>query len=67
MTWRTERARVAALTRSREPADPDLVTARLNLRVAYEAEKIEKAVAAGSLLPLEQRQRLAAQLLGADG
>ncbi len=46
MSWTTERARVASLSRSREPDDPDLVDARRRLRVERLADNIEKTVAA---------------------
>lgn len=46
MSWTHERARIAALSRSREPDDPDLAAARRRLRVERLADSIEKSVAA---------------------
>lgn len=53
-----ERARVAALTRSRKSDDPDLVDARRNLAAERLAAYIEKTVAAAPPLTPEQRTRL---------
>lgn len=53
-----ERARVAALTRSRTSDDPDLVDARRNLAAERLAAYIEKTVAAAPPLTPEQRTRL---------
>lgn len=61
-----ERARVAALTRSRADDDPDLISARRNLKAERLAAYISKTVAAAPLLTVEQRDRLAL-LLNAGG
>jgi hypothetical protein len=60
---RHERARIAALTRSRDPDDPDLVAARRNLA----ADRLERHVrdAAAQLTPA-QRDRLTVLLAGGD-
>ena len=52
----TERARVAALTRSRTPDDPDLAAARRRLKAAHLARTIEAVAPA---LTDEQRATLA--------
>ena len=62
MSWTTERARVASLTRSRKTDDPDLVAARTNLRVARIEDYIERVVNAAPPLTPEQRDRIAALL-----
>lgn len=53
-----ERARVAALTRSRTPDDPELVDARRNLAAERLAAYIEKTVSAAPPLSDAQRLRL---------
>ena len=62
MSWQAERARVASLTRSRKPDDPDLVAARRDLRAERLALYIRKAVDAAPPLTDEQRDRLAGLL-----
>jgi hypothetical protein len=64
MSWQAERARLAFLTRSREPDDPDLVEARRNLRAERLAEHVRKVVAGAPKLTPEQRDRIAAILRG---
>lgn len=64
MSWTTERARVASLSRSRNANDPELLQARRNLREAKLAEHIAKAVAEAPPLTDEQRDRLATLLRG---
>lgn len=59
MSWTSERARVAALTRSRNPDDPDLVAARTNLKAERLAAYIQRTVAEAPLMSEEQRDRLA--------
>lgn len=59
-----ERARVAALTRSRTPDDPDLVTARRNLAALSIEDYVSKIVAEAPPLSPEQRDRIAAILRG---
>ena len=62
--WTHHRARVASLTRSRVPDDPDLVTARRDLRAARLELYIKSTVAGAPALTAEQRDRLAVLLRG---
>ncbi len=62
-SWTHDRARVASLSRSRQPDDPDLVAARRDLRAARAEEYIRTLAAGMPPLTLEQRDRLAALLL----
>lgn len=64
MSWTAERARVASLSRSRTPDDPDLLEARRNLRAARLAEHITRVVDEAPPLTTEQRDRLAILLRG---
>lgn len=64
MHWPTERARVAALSRSRDANDPDLKAARRDLRAAKLEEHIQKVVDEAPPLTDEQRVRLAGLLSG---
>lgn len=64
MSWTVERARVASLSRSRTPDDPELLDARRNLRAERLAAHIEKVVAEAPPLTPEQRDRLAVLLTG---
>jgi len=57
--WRSPRARIAALSRSRVPDDPDLVDARRDLRAARLADYITRTVDAAPPLTGEQRDQLA--------
>ena len=59
MSWTQERARVASLSRSRTPDDPDLIAARRNLRTERLADYIKRTVDAAPPLTAEQRDRLA--------
>jgi hypothetical protein len=59
-----ERARVAALTRTRDPGDPELADARARLAEARVAEYIERTVADMAPLSPDARARLAVLLLG---
>ncbi len=63
-TWTHERARVASLSRSRTPDDPDLVAARRDLRAARAEDYIRKLVDAAPPLSDDQRDRLALLLRG---
>ncbi len=65
MSLTVERARVAALSRSRKPDDPDLVAARQTLKAERLSEYIRRTVATLPPLSPEQRERLA--LLLRDG
>ena len=64
MSFNTERARVAYLSRSRTPDDPELVDARRNMRAERLAEHIKRTVDAAPPLTVEQRDRLALLLRG---
>jgi len=66
MSWTTERARVASLSRSRTPDDPELIAARQALRVERAADYIRKTVDAAPALSAAQRDRLALLLRGGD-
>lgn len=55
-----ERARVAALTRSRESNDPELLAARRDLAAEKLASFIQRTVDAAPPLTDEQRSKLAA-------
>jgi hypothetical protein len=59
-----ERARVASLTRSRRPDDPELVAARQSLKAERLADYIKRTVDAAPPLTPEQRDRLALLLKG---
>ena len=59
-----ERARVASLSRSRPPTDPDLVDARRNLAALSLEDYVHKVVADAPPLTPEQRDRIAAILRG---
>lgn len=63
MSWTSERARVAALSRSRQPDDPELATARRDLRAERIADYVKREVAKFPPLTAEQRDRIALLLL----
>ena len=63
-SWTHERARIAALTRSRSADDPDLVNARRNLKAERLADYITRVVDAAPPLTAAQRDRLALLLRG---
>lgn len=67
MSWTTERARVASLSRSRTSNDPDLVQARSNLKAARLEEYVARAVAEAPPLSDSQRERIAAILRPSGG
>jgi hypothetical protein len=62
LSWTTERARVASLSRSRSADDPDLVDARQALKAARVEDYIARVVAEAPPLSPEQRDRIAALL-----
>lgn len=64
MSWTHERARVAALSRSRTNNDPDLVDARQNLRAAKLEEYVSRVVAEAPALRPEQIDRISVLLRG---
>lgn len=66
MSWTAERARVASLSRSRTPDDPDLIAARGNLKAERLAAYIENVVSTAPPLTAAQKSRLAALIGGAS-
>lgn len=58
-----ERARIASLTRSRDPDDPELIAARQNLTALRLQQCVIDAVPS---LRIEQRQQLAELLMAAS-
>ena len=64
MSWTSERARVASLSRTRTPDDPELLDARRNLRAERLAEHIARVVDEAPPLTPEQRDKLAVILRG---
>ena len=62
-----ERARIASLTRSRRPDDPDLIEARRNLRAIRIEEYVRRTLADAPPLTDQQRARIAGLLAPADG
>lgn len=60
--WTTLRARVASLSRSRTPDDPDLLAARRELTAVRLADYITRSLAASPSLTTDQRDTLAALL-----
>lgn len=63
MSWRSERARIAALHRSRPADDPDLLNAYRDMRAEILAEHVARVVAEVPPLTDAQCQRIAALLL----
>ncbi len=63
MSWQHERARVASLSRDRAHDDPELLSARKNLRAERLAVRLAQCAAdvaaAAPELTAEQRRRLA--------
>lgn len=64
MSWTAERARVASLSRSRTPDDPDLIAARGNLKAERLAAYIEQVVSTAPPLTPAQKSRLSALIGG---
>jgi hypothetical protein len=67
VSWKQERGRVAALSRSRTADDPDLIAARQRLIEGRTAAYIEKVLAQAPTLTDEQRTRLAELLAPVRG
>lgn len=63
----SHRGRIAALSRSRTPADPELVDARRDLAAEKLAEHIKQVVDGFPPLSDEQRLRLASLLRASGG
>jgi hypothetical protein len=66
MSWTAERARVASLSRSRTPDDPDLIAARENLKAERLKVYIARVVDAAPPLSAANRDKLALLLRGGD-
>ena len=66
-TWTHERARVASLSRDRQPDDPELLEARRNMRAARLEAHIQKIIAQAPPLTNEQCERIAALLIDGGG
>lgn len=64
MSWTVERARVASLSRSRTPDDPDLRSARRDLRAARLEEQIKRVAAELPPFTDQQVERLTGLLRG---
>ena len=62
--WTHQRAKCAALSRSRAADDPELLDAKRNLRAARLEDYIRSTVDNAPALTIEQRQRLASLLNG---
>lgn len=62
MSWTQDRARVAALSRSRERDDPDLIAARQTLKAERLAAHVAKVLTEAPPLTCEQRDRIASLL-----
>ena len=62
MSWKTDRAKVASLSRDREPDDPELVAARTRLYAARLEEHVREVLAKAPPFSDEQRARIAALL-----
>lgn len=63
----TERARIAALSRSRPKDDPALIEARQNLKTLRLEEHVRKAVEQAPPITAEQADRIAGLLSPAKG
>lgn len=59
-TWRSERARVAALSRDRAPDDPELITARRDMRALKLEDYVSRALAESPPLTTAQRHTIGA-------
>lgn len=66
MSVNQARAKVAGLSRVRQPDDPELTTARRSLDVAKLEAHIARVVAEAPPLSRSQRSRLGALLRGGD-
>jgi hypothetical protein len=59
MLWKSERARIASLTRSRDPNDPDLINARRNLKAIRLEEHVLSKVSTAPFLTMGQLETIA--------
>lgn len=65
--WTVHRAKVASLSRSRKADDPELLTARRDLKAARLEDYVNKVVAEAPPLTAEQLDRVAVLLRPAGG
>jgi hypothetical protein len=63
MLWESERARIASLTRSRDPNDPELINARRNLKAIRLEEYVRSIVSTVPALTNEQLATIAKLLI----
>jgi hypothetical protein len=61
-TWQVERARIASLSHRRPADDPELVTARQNLKALRLEEHVREKVSSWPPLRPEQAERVAGLL-----
>lgn len=61
------RGKVAALARSRQPNDPELIEARRSIKVAYLAKAMEDNLARGVDLTNDERAELLSLLIANGG
>ena len=66
MSWTTERAKVASLSRSRSDDDPELVAARSNLKVEHFTDRAQRLAADAPPLTPEQRDAILAAFAGLE-
>lgn len=66
-SWTHQRAKVASLSRSRPANDPELITARQNLKALKLEEYVLKVVSEAPPLTSEQADRIASLLRPAGG
>ena len=62
LSWTSERAKIASLSRSRKADDPELLTARRNLKAAKLEEYVARVISTAPPLTDEQASRIASML-----
>lgn len=67
MSWTQDRARVAALSRSRKATDPELIDARRSLKASRLEDYVSRVVAEAPPLTAEQLDRVAVLLRPGGG
>lgn len=67
MTWTQDRARVAALSRSRRADDPELVNARRSLKATRLEDYVSRVVSEAPQMTAEQLDRVAVLLRPGGG
>lgn len=65
--WTVHRAKVASLSRSRKADDPELITARRNLKAARLEDYVSRVVSTAPPLTAEQLDRVAVLLRTGGG